>query len=338
MKHVHDLFTDRCALVIGLLLIIGVWPAWGSETSGTAPLKSEAPWKRFDAERAFGYLKKQVAFGSRVPGSPAHKQCLDWMEDFFRKMGYKTRKQTFPGRPFLMGGKTIEGVNLFAYRENPSTPTVRLALSAHWDCRPYADSDPNRRSRSLPVPGANDAASGVAVLMELARLFQTQPPPADFVFVLFDQEDGGQRYSDVGWCLGSRHAAENWPNDLPIDWGINLDMIGDRNLRIRVDPTSFQKARAQTLKIWRVGMLRYPEHFSQTFWSEILDDHIPFLDRGIPYVNLIDFEYDAWHTVLDTPDQCSAESLRVVGEVVAEVVYREGGPPESVKPSTEGTP
>ncbi|MCX7044703.1 MAG: M28 family peptidase [Candidatus Sumerlaeota bacterium] len=290
-------------------------------TASASVAATSAPWTLFDSRRAFGYLRRQVDFGPRVPGTDGHAQCLAWMEKQFQTAGCQTRLQGFAATSFYYGGKAIPCSNLYAV-VNPSA-AKRVALTAHWDTRPVADQDPDPANRATPIPGANDGASGVAVLMELANVFKSAPPAVGVVFVCFDAEDAGRNGSNAEWCLGARYAARNWPEDWPIAWGANLDMVGGRDLLIRADVESQARAPQLFEKIWRVGLERWPQVFSRRQWPQILDDHVPFLDAGKPFVDVIDFEYKAWHTVGDDVGQCAPRSLQIVGEVMAEVVYGE---------------
>ncbi len=181
-------------------------------------------------------------------------------------------------------------------------------LGAHYDTRFFADHDPDESKRKQPVPGANDGASGVAVLLELAR---TLPPEIDSTWlVFFDAEDNG-RIEGWDWILGSRAFAEEMdftPNAVVI-----VDMIGDADLNIYFEKNSNEQIRAE---IWKkANELGYPQFINEEKYS-ILDDHTPFLEMGIPAVDVIDFDYPYWHTTEDTLDKVSAESLEAVGNTL----------------------
>jgi len=214
--------------------------------------------------------------------------------------------------------RTVRLNNVIAVHQ-PDNPR-KLMLSAHWDTRPVADreSDPGRRR--LPILGANDGASGVAVLLELARVFRQHPPRVGVVFVFFDGEDAGDSGSSQGFCLGSQYLAAHLQPQWQFEQGINLDMVGDRDLLIPIEGDSWAKARALALAIWEPGARLYPQTFQARRGVQVFDDHVAFLDRGKPYVNVIDFDYPYWHTLEDTEDKCSADSLERVGRVVARFV------------------
>ncbi len=272
----------------------------------------------FDSERAFQLLEKICEFGPRVPGSEAHSRCLKFFKDELHDLGYTVYLQEFEETPTLLKKKVMM-TNLIAYHEPLSTETVIL-LSSHWDSRPIAEHDPSLRNRTKPIVGANDGASANAVLLELARLFNTHPYAHHLVFVFFDGEDLGTRENLHEYCLGSRYLARTTPPFLTFDFGINLDMIGDKDLLIKVEPHSYTAAADIVREFWKIGQQHYPAHFSSEFSPPILDDHYPFISQGISYINIIDFEFPYWHTQKDTPENCSAFSLKVVGDTVVKFV------------------
>lgn len=186
--------------------------------------------KLFDGDRAFALLKEQCDFGPRPPGSPAHQRCLEWLSEKLRQLDLETTHQTFRAYIPLLG-KSVRLTNVIAVHqvENPR----KVMLSTHWDTRPIADRERDPRRRRLPILGANDGASGVAVLLELARVFQSNPPRVGVVFVFFDGEDSGSSMDD--YCLGSRHLAANLPPEWRFEKGINVDMVGDRDLEICIE-------------------------------------------------------------------------------------------------------
>lgn len=221
----------------------------------------------------------------------------------------------------------------FTYRNLPLTNVIaffnekagrQVLLCAHWDSRPTADMEIVPAKRRQPVPGANDGASGVAVLLELARLFKTQKPAVGVVIALFDGEDYGDFERDEGVFLGSRHFAARMKSVCNPSYGILLDMVGDRDLAIYREANSERLApRINDLVFGIAGEIGYRRQFRDSVRHMVQDDHIPINEAGVPCIDLIDFDYAYWHTVDDTPDKCSPDSLKAVGEVVAEVVYRE---------------
>lgn len=256
-----------------------------------------APPPTFDGEFAYAHVLAQDAMGPRTPGSAAHARFIVYAQKEFEKQGWDVSLQETERM-----GHAI--TNILATRQE--RPPV--LLMAHYDSRFYADSDPDPANRSLPVPGANDGASGVAVLLELARVL---PPDAPVGLLLVDAEDQGN-IEGWDWILGSRAFAEAL--DYHPEAVILLDMIGDADLNIYKERNSDPEL---TEEIWAAAKrLGYEQFFIPEYKYSVLDDHIPFVEKGIRAVDLIDFDYPYWHTIEDTPDKVSAQSLQIVGEVV----------------------
>lgn len=270
----------------------------------------------FDSLRALGHIESQVSLGPRVPGTEAHDRCLAWMTERLRECTPHVAVQTFRD---TFDGHEEEMTNVMA--SFLPEKTNRILLCAHWDSRPRADRDPDSTRWNLPVPGANDGASGVAVLIETARALKGKNPPTGVDIVFFDGEDGGAYGNNGTWLLGSRHFARVMPEGYRPEWALLLDMIGDRDLALTRDFNSMRAAPALWSRVAgeckRLGIPFQPGE------TGVLDDHIPLIDRGIPAVDLIDFEYPSWHTISDTPDKCSAESLGKIGALVFALVYGE---------------
>lgn len=303
-----------------LLLLLAV--AGCPDADGDAPLldrRTRVDRPDFRAERAFELLEQQVAFGPRVPGTEGHRRQLEWMVEYLRE-----RADTVILQPFThvtSAGERLELTNVFA-RFHPEA-RERVLLLAHWDTRPMADQDPNPANRERPVPGANDGASGVAVLLELADHFHRQPPPIGVDLLLTDGEDYGPEIEDM--LLGARYFAANLPAGFRPLYGVLLDMVANRNPRFPIEGYSAQYAPEVARRVWAVAeQLGYGDIFVNTVGQSISDDHIPLNQAGIRTINIIDFNYPYWHTVQDVPENTSAETLRIVGEVVAELVYRGG--------------
>lgn len=259
-------------------------------------LRPAAP--RFDGQRAYADVVHQVNLGPRTPGSPAHARAAAWIQDELEQAGWQVTVQEddWNGAPVR---------NLVARRSDE--PPV-LLLGAHYDSRPVADQDPGPES-GLPVPGANDGASGVAVLLELARSLPEDVVPLWLVF--FDAEDGGNLPGGE-WIVGSRLFAESLtvrPQAVVI-----VDMVGDADLNLYYERNSDPILRAE---IWsQAAALGYERQFIAEPKYSMLDDHTPFVQLGIPTVLIIDFDYPYWHTRADTLDQVSAESLQAVGDTL----------------------
>jgi Zn-dependent M28 family amino/carboxypeptidase len=270
----------------------------------------------FDEARAFEDLRAQVAFGPRSPGSEGHARCRDWLVERLRAAGATSVDiQEFPD---TVGGTAYRLSNVRA-RFGPAGARWIL-LGAHWDTRPWADRDPDSTKHKLPVLGANDGASGVAVLLEAARQFGRRPPPVGVEIVFFDGEDLGQGSDVSGFCRGSRYYVKQLEHPRP-SVVVVLDMVGDKDLGIYYEQNSYNVAKNIVEHIWdgaaKVGATGFhaePRH-------NVYDDHAPFIEAGIPGVDVIDFDYPAWHTTADSLDQVSAQSLGQVGRTVLWYVY-----------------
>jgi Zn-dependent M28 family amino/carboxypeptidase len=194
-------------------------------------------------------------------------------------------------------------------------------FGAHWDSRAAADLDPDPSRRTQPVPGANDGASGVAVLLELAEALHRQPPAVGVELVFFDGEDQGEATRPEQFCLGSRYYARHLAPPRPVAVFV-ADMVGDRDLCIYPERNSLAHA-ANLVALVSEGARRTGAHgFHGEPRHTLFDDHVPFLEQGIPAVDVIDFDYAYWHTTADTPDKVSAQSLAEVSRVLLWVVYR----------------
>jgi glutaminyl-peptide cyclotransferase len=221
--------------------------------------------------------------------------------------------------PLGKGQNPVTMTNIIANFQlnNPS----RILLCAHWDTRPWADQDPLTANRMKPVMGANDGASGVAVLLEIARLIKLNPPPYGIDIVLFDGEDSGTYGDNDSWAVGSKEFAKRKPHDYNPMYGILLDLIGDKDQQIYIEANSNRYAPHIVNKIWHKADELGITTFIPDIGYEVMDDHIRLLEAGILCVDLIDFDYPYWHTTEDTPDKCSPESLENVGRVILSIIY-----------------
>lgn len=254
----------------------------------------------FDSARAFKDLEYQMSLGPRVPDSPAHTQVVDWMKQSLENSGWTVEIQTATRM-----GHAVQ--NIIAKHGTTGQWTI---IGAHYDSRMKADQDPDPSKRATPVPAANDGASGVAVLLELARVLPKDLNQRVWL-VFFDAEDQGE-FSGWDWLLGSRVLAESLT--AKPDAVIVIDMIGDANLNIYKEKNSNGLL---TDEIWSTAdTLGYAQQFIPTIKWDMLDDHTPFLEKGIRAVDIIDFDYPYWHTTADTTDKTSARSLMVVGNTL----------------------
>lgn len=259
----------------------------------------------FDGERAYLDVVLQMDLGPRTPGSTAHEQTVEYITHQLTTNGWAVQQQEV-----VVDGKALK--NIVASRGDKQVDELAewIILGAHYDSRLLADRDPDEMKRAQPVPGANDGASGVAVLLELARVLP-EDMDDNVWLVFFDAEDNAN-ISDWSGIMGSQ-AFVNSLDDVP-DAVVIVDMIGDADLNIFVERNSDITL---VTSIWgTAASLGYSQYFIPLPKYGITDDHTPFLNEGIPAVDIIDFDYTYWHTTQDTIDKVSAKSLQIVGEVV----------------------
>ena len=271
-------------------------------------------------------VRTQVGFGPRVPGREGHAAQLAWMVAHLDSAGVEVQTDTFTH--VTTTGDTLHLTNVLA-RAKPEA-TRRILLLTHWDTRPISDNATDPALRSTPIPGANDGASGTAILMELAGLLEGTPPPMGVDLLFVDGEDYGD-YGAGDMLLGAKHYAEKLPPPGPGRpiYGVLLDMVGDVDPRFPVEPTSVQYAQPVVRKVWDAARrLGYSKFFPDAAGQDIADDHIPLLNAGLPTVDVIDFSYGPgnswWHTPEDTPEHVSPSTLGMVGQVVTELIYSGG--------------
>lgn len=305
----------------------------------------------FQGERAMQYLQKQCEFGPRPLGSPAHEKLREYLLAEMKRFADNTITQEFEYRG--MKGANIVGVFHPAGAAEPSQHPV--VLMAHWDTRPIADGPYSSEIRrgvqfrygpggwhpTAPIVGANDGASGVAVLLELARIFKEKRPPVGVLLLLDDAEDYGDfnpsgNKKDDGVELGARYFAKNYLKTKEFGrpvYGILLDMVGAKNAFFPRESYSEENAHGINLKVFGIAeTLGYKKVFRYDESQSVGDDHLALNEAGIPTIDIIHplpfnpyntTGYTHWHTLQDTPDKCSAETLKVVGDTIAEVIYRE---------------
>ena len=328
--------TVRLVLFTAALLVAGCSSCGGGAT-GTDIIPVELPI--FDAAAAFADLEAQCNFGPRLPGSAAHQAQLAWMISVLTPLADQLVPQPFPSAtPF---GGPYDFTNLIAAFSVGKPGPITL-IGAHWDTRPVADEDPDPALRSQPVPGANDGASGVAILLELARILHQQPPPTPVYLACFDAEDSGRGGSGLpysGFCLGSAYMAQHWPAVLlQPDRVVVLDLVGGQAksdprvpvrtdmggndyFDLRIEPFSEQAASSLVTHIWDIAAYLSNYAFQRTHQISVVDDHVPFINAGIPAVDVVDFPPPVWHTVDDTPEYCSPNALLQVGQTMLGLIY-----------------
>ena len=287
----------------------------------------------FVADSAFVFIEKQVAFGPRLPNSKGHVACREWLVDKLEGYGLEVIEQHF--KPTTYTGVPLNATNIIG-RYNPEAKK-RIVFSAHWDTRHIADSPLSTERQNEPILGADDAGSGVGVLLEVARLLQANPIEAQHLgvdIVFFDAEDYGQSGGDEKtYCLGSQYWSKNLhaPNYKPI-YGILLDMVGAGGARFTREMVSARYAPDLMNKLWRMAKgMGYGNHFVEVPTGALVDDHF-FVNTiaGIPMIDIINRPAgtdtgfpDHWHTHNDDMDIIDRGTLKAVGQVLMAVVYRE---------------
>lgn len=311
------LFSGKqvCSLLVGWLLLGGV-----------VVCGQQVPY--FDGSRAFELLEKQVALGPRFPGSPGHAALVSLLTDYLEPRAHELKIQTTSqNHPYEDGPLRI--TNILA-RFNPPA-RKHVLLLAHYDTREIADQDPDPGNRSKPILGANDGASGVAVLLALADILAGDTPPIGVDLLLVDAEDQGRSGDLENFSLGTKAFLPEM-NDLlggiRPRYAVLVDMVGDAELTLPIEYNSWRDARNLVTRIWNLARELGYSQFRFEMGAQIYDDHVPLLEAGIPAVDIIDFDYpntekNYWHTLEDTPDKCSAESLEAVGTVLITLIYSE---------------
>lgn len=292
-----------------LLLVLGCQARAGSGKGGS----------EFNAQTAFGYLERQMAFGPRIPGRAGHRQMGDWLLGELRARADTVVVQEI--RHVTRGGETLQLRNFFA-RFRPAA-SERVLLVAHWDTRPTADKSENLGQQRLPVPGANDGASGVAVLLGVADALKARPPEMGVDLLFVDGEDYGDwadpEHHDV--LIGSRYFASHQPPGYQPLFAVVFDIVADKDLQIFQEGYSVQNAPEVVQRVWRTAAkLGYERYFTPGVKHSLTDDHIPLQQAGIRAIDVIDFDYPYWHTTEDTIDKVSAASLQIVGDVAVALI------------------
>lgn len=288
----------------------------------------------FNQDSAYSFVKRQVDFGPRVPNTKAHNQCLEYLQEKLKSYGAEVIIQK--GKGTLYNNQSIDIKNIVG-SFNP-TATHRVLLAAHWDSRPYADQDQDPSKHKTPILGANDGASGVGVLLEIARHLSKMPQNIGIDIVFFDVEDYGQpafhkdRYSeDGGWCIGSKYWAQN-PHiaDYKANYGILLDMVGAPSAKFYKEQYSMQYAKGVVDKVWQKAIESgFEGYFINQRGGYIIDDHLPVNEvRKIPMIDIVHYDPNTdsgfnrhWHTVKDDMNNIDRNTLYAVGQTVMNVIF-----------------
>jgi len=303
--------TTLCA---ALLTVCGC----AHEGGETAAQRAPGP---FDGEQALAYVREQLAFGPRVPGTPAHAAAGDWIVRAMRERADTVVEQVWEHR--TADGRALAMRNVFA-RFRPDL-AERVLYVTHWDTRPRSESASDRAQRTLAVPGANDGASGTAMLIALGDLLKGTPPNIGVDFLFVDGEDYGEfGPPEVDVLIGSRYFAQHplVAGYTPL-FGVLWDMVGDRDLQFEQEANSLRDAPEVVALVWETARgLGYGKTFVPVQGLAITDDHIPLLKAGLRVIDVIDLDYAWHHTPEDTIDKVSAASLKVVGDVAWALLQR----------------
>ncbi len=278
----------------------------------------------FSGARAMEFINIQCDMGPRTPGSAGNLQLREMIVEMAREHGLEVNTLCFDAIDPI-SEREVQLCNVIVSAGPPGGE--RLWLGAHYDTRPISDHDDDPKLRSTPLAGANDGASGVAVLLHLMEIMANDPPPQGVDLMFFDGEDSGLSGDPSGFCLGSRRLAatcRDFAN--PLSRGtprgvVVLDMIGKKNLQVPMEGYSLVNAPAWTAAIFERAAKLGLGAFVPERGPGVYDDHVPFLEQGIPAVDLIDFDFPQWHTTADTPDICSGASLAQVGRLMVDLIY-----------------
>jgi glutaminyl-peptide cyclotransferase len=308
-------------MLVILLLCLVVGCKGDANGGSVAQSTSAATSTGFNGTAAYNYAKAQVDFGPRVPGTPAAKQAGDWI---IRQM--RARADTVIVQSFTYttaDGKKLPLRNILA-RFRPEL-SERVLYLTHWDSRPISESAATEAERKMPVPGANDGASGVGMFIALADVLKKTKPNVGVDLLFTDGEDYGKfGPPEVDVLIGAKYFATHLPSPgyKPL-YGVLWDMIGDKDLRIPYEMLSFQQAPEVVSRVWQTAAdLGHGDVFVQESGGDVTDDHIPLLNVGLRVIDVIDLTYPPHHTPQDTMDKISAKSLAIVGDVATALVTR----------------
>lgn len=330
----------RFPIALLLILILATFSACKQKNTNTSDKTEESEEVKsikaadFNADSAYYFVQQQVKFGPRVPNSKAHAKCAGWMEETLKKYTTQVVVQPFTAKAY--DGTTLNCKNIIA-SFNPKS-TTRVLLCSHWDSRPYADNDPDSAYHRTPIDGANDGASGVGILLEIARQLKILPSSVGVDLLLLDGEDYGAP-QDAGytgsddWALGSQYWSR-FPH-VPLysaRYGILLDMVGAENAVFTLEGTSMYYAPDIAQRLWNMGAsIGYSDYFSTERTNAITDDHVYINQlRQIPTIDVIQHDpstssgfYQYWHTTKDNMKGISKPTLMAVGQTVLTMVRNE---------------
>ena len=295
----------------------------------------------FNADSAYAFCAAQCDFGPRTMNSEAHERCSEWIQQQFRQYGYQVQLQKADLKGY--DGTVLKSTNIIASQKqtaNSQKPEARIFICAHWDSRPWADNDPDEANWRKPVMAANDGASGVAVMLELARLLQQNDSARMAVdFICFDAEDWGipQWENDVdgdSWALGAQYwSASNLPQQGNYQFGILLDMVGGQSAKFYREGYSLKYAHNIVERVWQAANTAgYATVFPYLDGGYVTDDHVPVNEKaGVPCIDIINHYPDCeqssfgptWHTVNDDMQHIDKNTLKAVGQTLIQLIYSE---------------
>lgn len=325
-------YMRKAFLLMGILAATTVLPACsGNKTQNNASAETETttetPKMLFSADSAYIYVKKQTEFGPRVPNTAAHRNCGDWLEGELRRHGANVVVQSMKLKAF--DGTTLDTRNIMG-QYNPGSAD-RLLLMAHWDTRPWADNDPDEANHKKPMDGANDGASGVGVLLEVARQLAIKNPSMGIDILFLDAEDWGSHDRDDSWALGADYFVKNpiLPDYKP-SRAILVDMVGGKGSQFYREQHGEMYARGLNDAIWTIAMdSRLNNYFMNQTGGAVTDDHVKFLEAGIPAIDIIAFDPASdsgfpatWHTMQDNMENIDAQVLGAVGQTLLNYIYK----------------
>lgn len=323
--------------ILSLTLVTACGQSKGSaNTDEQVVVTKSSDTPDFQADSAYVYVEKQVNFGPRVPNTPEHKACADYLAGELKRFGADVKVQEMTVTAY--DGTALEARNIIGSYD-PANPK-RILLFAHWDTRPFADSDPDPANHRKPILGADDGASGVGVLLEIARQLNQKAPKVGVDIIFFDAEDYGTPEFYTGdtpsdtYCLGTQFWARrpHVPN-YKADFGILLDMVGGKNAVFFKEATSMRYAPTVVDRVWTAARdLGYGRYFINAQGGGIVDDHEYVIrGRNIPSIDIINYDPETdkgfathWHTINDDMSNIDKETLKAVGQTVLEVVYNYG--------------
>lgn len=320
----------RLLFCVNALILFASCRNQTEQTTDTSATKTvdvkKVPVPDFNADSAYAYIKAQVDFGPRVPGTSSHAKCADYLVAKLKSYGLETIVQRGTVQTFDKKQFTLKNI-ISSFKPEAQS---RILICSHWDTRPFADED--TKDKDKPIDGANDGASGVGLALEIARQVSTIQPNIGIDIIFFDIEDYGTSGNNESWCLGSQYWAKNLhKTNYYANFGVLLDMVGGPNAIFPKESKSVEQASAAVDKVWKAASnIGYGNYFSsQTKEFVGVDDHIYVNQAGIPCIDIIEYNQatggfgDYHHTHKDNMSLIDKNTLKAVGQTLLEVIYNE---------------